>query len=72
MGKVIHQVEKCIGCGNCTMICPEHFEMGENGKAHLKGSEMKEGKEILEGVEITDELKQAAQSCPVQIIKLEE
>jgi len=84
MGKIIHQIEKCIGCGNCTVAAPDHFEMGEEGKAHLKDSEEREGKkdskesknssrppEVKEA-EITEEIKQAADSCPVQCIKLEE
>ena len=71
MSKVIHQVEKCIGCGNCVAAAPDHFEMGEDGKAHLKDSE-EEGSDEVKETEITDELKQAADSCPVQCIKLEE
>lgn len=26
----------CIGCGNCASICPEVFEMGNDGKAKIK------------------------------------
>lgn len=25
--------EKCIGCGLCPNLCPEVFELGEDGKA---------------------------------------
>ncbi|KXB08847.1 hypothetical protein AKJ56_00085 [candidate division MSBL1 archaeon SCGC-AAA382N08] len=71
MGKVIHQIEDCIGCGNCVVIAPDHFEMGEQGKAHLKNSEQEQGDEVKE-TEITEELKQAADSCPVQAIELEQ
>lgn len=28
--------EKCIGCGSCTATCGEVFEMGDDGKAHVK------------------------------------
>ncbi len=49
--------EKCIGCGSCEAICPEAFEMKE-GKAHSKGSG--KGKCV----------KDAADSCPVQAIKI--
>ena len=28
--------EKCIGCQSCASICPEVFEMGEDGKAQVK------------------------------------
>ena len=36
--------EKCIGCGSCTAVCPDVFELDDNGKAYLK-----------EGGEETDE-----------------
>ena len=26
----------CIGCGNCTAVCPEVFEIGDDGKAKVK------------------------------------
>jgi len=28
--------EKCIGCGSCSAVCPEVFEMGDDMKAHVK------------------------------------
>ncbi len=71
MSKVIHQIEKCIGCGNCVVAAPEHFEMGDKGKAHLIDAEEENSNEVKK-VKITEELKQAANSCPVQCIKLEE
>lgn len=70
MAKIIHQKTKCIGCGNCTVICPRYFEMGKDGKAHLKNSELKDGDEILEIEQVSQELKQAVNSCPVQALKL--
>jgi ferredoxin len=27
---------KCIGCGLCTSICPEVFEMGSDNKSQVK------------------------------------
>ena len=35
--KVIHEIEKCIGCGACAAVCADYWEM-KDGKAHLKGS----------------------------------
>ncbi len=51
--------EKCIGCGSCTAVCPDVFELDDNGKAYLK-----------EGGEETDEkcAQEAADICPVQAI----
>ena len=28
--------EKCIGCGSCSAVCPEVFEMGDDMKAYVK------------------------------------
>ncbi|PIR71424.1 MAG: ferredoxin, partial [Candidatus Nealsonbacteria bacterium CG10_big_fil_rev_8_21_14_0_10_37_25] len=28
--------EKCIGCGLCSNLCPEVFELAEDGKAKVK------------------------------------
>lgn len=30
-GKVVLDQDCCIGCGSCAEICPEVFEMDENG-----------------------------------------
>ena len=51
--------EKCIGCGLCSSTCPEVFEMGEDGKAHVK-----EGKEDSD----KDCVKEAAKNCPTSAI----
>ena len=67
--KIIHSVEKCIGCGLCASICPDFWEMEDNdNKAHLKGqkSETVEEKEIIE----ESCAKEAAESCPVQAIEI--
>ncbi|MDI6798702.1 MAG: ferredoxin [Candidatus Aenigmarchaeota archaeon] len=52
--------EKCIGCGLCTSLCPNVFEIGDDGKSHVKD---------LKGCEKSD-CKAAAESCPVRAIKL--
>jgi len=28
----------CIGCGSCASVCPEGFEMKDDGKAHVKNA----------------------------------
>jgi ferredoxin len=50
----------CIGCGACTAICPEVFEM-KNGKASVKKSKEKSKIPCI---------KEAADSCPVNAIKI--
>jgi ferredoxin len=47
---------KCAGCGLCTALCEEVFEMNEDGKAEIK--EQKD----LPGV------KDAIDSCPSHAI----
>ena len=29
---------KCIGCGTCVAVCPDVFEIGDDGKAKVKSS----------------------------------
>jgi len=48
--------EKCIGCGTCQSICPEVFEIDDNGKAKVKSQ-----KNI-------PCIKEAIESCPVDAI----
>jgi len=71
MAKVIQEREKCVGCGACAAICPKYWEMGADGKSHLKGANVVEGKHVLllEDVECT---KDAANACPVKCIIVEE
>jgi ferredoxin len=69
--KIIHEREKCIGCGSCCAICPKFWEMKEDNKSHLIGSsQTPEGNEEL----VIDEIscnQDAADSCPVSIIHIE-
>lgn len=69
--KIILEKNKCIGCGSCQTLCPKHFELIEDGKSHLIGSKKnsKTGNEESE-VEKPDCIKDAAEACPVQIIKI--
>ena len=48
---------KCIGCGTCTSICDEVFEMGSDNKAQVK-----EQKDI-------PCVKEAIEACPVDAIQ---
>ncbi len=71
MAKIIQNYEECIGCGTCVAICPKFWEMGDEGKARLKG-----GKKNSETGDYELEIekigcnKDAAEACPVQVIKI--
>ena len=72
MPKVIQQRDKCIGCGTCVAVCPDFWHMGDDGKSVLKGSRDIGGNKFeLEVVDVGCN-KEAASSCPVQIISVEE
>lgn len=64
--------EDCIGCGACTAFAPDTWSMSsEDGKADLKGAVDKDGMMVAEiDEEKLEENKQAADACPVQIIKV--
>jgi ferredoxin len=54
--------EKCIGCGYCTSVCPDVFELGEDGKSKVKENADFEKNE--------DCLKEAKEGCPVGAIEM--
>ncbi|MFH1249105.1 MAG: ferredoxin [archaeon] len=62
MAKVKYKItvdkNKCIGCGSCVAMCEENFEL-VNGKAVAK-----------KAVSDLPCNKEAAESCPVNVIKL--
>ncbi|MEM3422873.1 MAG: ferredoxin [Candidatus Bilamarchaeaceae archaeon] len=69
--KIIHDRDVCIGCGACVAVCSTYWEMGDDGKSKLKGATNNGGKFVLE-VQKTECNKDAAQSCPVNCIHIEE
>ena len=67
---VTHEKDVCIGCGACAAVCPDSWEMSDDGKSHLKGAKNKGGNvwelECEEGCN-----QAAADGCPVQCIHVE-
>lgn len=59
--KVMVDRDGCIGCGVCAEICPEVFHIADDGLSEVKAEP--DGKE--------DAVKEAAQSCPVEVIHIE-
>ena len=52
--------DACIGCGVCTTICPDVFELDDEGKATIK-----------EGADTSvDCVKEAAENCPTNAIQV--
>lgn len=68
--KVVHEREKCIGCGACVAVCADFWEMKDDGKSQLKGSE-KSGESFVLEAEDVGCCEEAANTCPVQCIKVE-
>ena len=55
---VLVNKELCIGCGSCSAVCPEVFEMGDDMKAHVK-----------KGANTSKPcIKEAIETCPVDAI----
>lgn len=51
--------DSCIGCGACTAVAPDVFELGDEGLA------------VVISEENVDGAKEAAESCPVEAIEVE-
>ena len=54
----------CIGCALCPDVCPEVFEMEDDGFAHVVVDEVED--------ELIDSTLDAAEQCPVGAISVEE
>lgn len=71
---VCHKRNDCIGCGSCALIAPDRWQMSvEDGKADLKEGVWK-GDEFVVAKIDEDECdmnRQAADACPVGIIRLD-
>jgi ferredoxin len=63
--------DECIGCGACAATSPDFWEMNSDGKADLKGAK-KVGEIMVLEIEEAGSNKEAADVCPVQIIKVKE
>ena len=68
--KIVYDRNSCIGANACVALSPDIFEMGDDGKANLKG-----GKDIGDGkfelvTESDESILEAAQGCPVDVIKV--
>lgn len=60
--KVVIDQDGCIGCGLCVNTCPEVFEMNDDNIAEV----------YKQPTEVTDEVQEAVDGCPVQVISIED
>ncbi len=60
MAKVTVDENACVGCGLCVNLCPDVFELNENGIVKVKSNEP--GK---------CDLQDCASQCPVNAITVE-
>lgn len=70
---ISHKRNDCIGCGACTMAASEQWSMSmEDGKATLKDAAWKNDEFMVGEIDedVLESNKEAADSCPVQIIKI--
>ena len=56
--------EVCVGTGSCITISPELFELNDEGVAMVKAAEVPS--------ELASACREAAESCPVDAISIEE
>ena len=59
--KLVVDKDICIGCGACAAICPDVFEIDDEGLATSTVSEVSE--------EVMDDAIDAKEGCPVDAIK---
>ena len=65
--KVSIDQTKCVACGSCVAICPEVFEMKEDGTVDVKKEY--QGKDIPN--ELEEKVQEAHDMCPATAIVIE-
>lgn len=62
----------CIGCGACVAVAPDFWEMADDGKASITKCKVREDKWEEKEIIAKDlqQNKEAAESCPVNVIHL--
>jgi ferredoxin len=70
--RVEHDKPNCIGCGACAAVAPDYWEMNDDGKADIKKAKTRDDgwqeRDIKE--EDLQHNKEAAESCPVNVIHI--
>ncbi len=63
--KVTIDPEKCCGYGECVVVAPDLFKIGDDNRAHL----LRDGELSGRGAELA---REAHYSCPVEAIDIAE
>lgn len=56
-------IEGCISCGLCMSVCPDVFRMSDEGVSEVYAKPTEENE---------DDVREAAEGCPVSVIVIEE
>ena len=64
--------DTCIGCGACTAIASNVFQIGDDGFAEAINPDIPENKVKIVDDSEKDNVIDAAESCPVGAIEVEE
>lgn len=67
--KVKINKEKCVMCGSCVAICPEVFEMKDDGSVDVKTESQNVD---IADTALIEKVKQAQAACPTMAIETEE
>lgn len=67
-----HDRPNCIGCAACAAVAPDFWVMNEDGKSDIVGCKKKddEREELSIGEKDYKANKEAADSCPVNVIHI--
>ena len=70
--RIEHDRPNCIGCAACAAVAPDFWTMSEDGKSDIVGSIKKDDEWEELDIDEKDfkENKEAADSCPVNVIHI--
>lgn len=64
MARIVADLGKCDGIGMCESLCPEVFEVGDEGHVVLHSETVPDGME--------QEVREAVESCPQSALSIED
>ena len=71
---ICHKRNDCIGCGSCSLVAPQRFQMSEqDGKSDLKDGVWKGTEFLVAKIESEEYIasKKAADACPMNVIRID-